>query len=1159
MDQTPTVWIAPTSFGQERLWLASRLDPTSGAFNLTAPIYLPDDLSVDQLHEALRLVVARHEPLRTCLREVEGRVEQVILDEVPVVISGTDREPVERTGETLRVADFLRFAAGTDLPLDQAPLWRATARRVVGGGWLLFLVLHHTVFDGASYPVFAEELDACAHAVARGTTPDLPELEIQYGDYAHWLRELLDGERLDTELGYWRERLQGAPPVHALPLDRPRPAVASSRGGEVILEVPASVQAGVGEAAAALRATTAMVQLASWIALLARLSGERDLVVGVPFAGRPTAQTAPLVGMFVNTLPIRVQLTPDPTMREIVTAVRAAVLDATEHQLVPFQRLVEEFAPPRGSVHPIYQLGFNQLPLAALNYGYGTTRDELGLEIAGDAARIEYRTDLFDASTVERLGARWLRMTDALLASLDRPLSQTPWLTDDETTTVVDRWNDTGDPAVGLAGGSVVERMVRVWAEDSDALAVTDGRVRADRATFAARTAELAARLRRAGVGPESVVGVSLRRSVDLAVAVAGVLRAGAAFCPLDPDYPAERLAYMAADAGLAAVITHDGGPGFPVPDGVDLIDVGERVASDVPPSTTWDRPITGDQAAYVLYTSGSTGRPKGAINTHAAIANRIDWMQRAYRLAADDVVLQKTPTSFDVSVWEFLWPLAVGARLVMAEPGAHQDPIRLRRTVIEEGVTTMHFVPSMLAAFLAVPDVADCTSLRRVICSGEELPPALVRRFFEALPGCELHNLYGPTEAAIDVTSWDCGAQASLEARVPIGRPITNLRCLVLDEALRPLPPGVVGDLYLAGAGLGRGYLRRPGLTADRFLPDPYGPAGSRMYATGDRARWLPDGALDFLGRTDGQVKLRGQRVELGELESVLTEHPHVTAAAARVVEPQAGDQRLHAYAVTADGTDLDAVRAWLATRLPDALVPQSITRLDALPLGPSGKLDRDALPEPETATGAPGDRTGAAPTTEVQRSIAAIVSGVLDVEEVFLDDDFFALGGHSLLAAQVTSRIAADLGVEIGIDELFAAPTVAGIAIAVEDRLGRGDIAASRAVRIPPGTDARVLSFAQERVWFMEQYAPGTAAYCVPVAVRLSGPLDARVLAEAIATVSARQESLRMRFPADQSGQPTVVVDPATDTPDLTSETVADEPTAWERARDLAGTPFD
>ncbi|WP_340540214.1 non-ribosomal peptide synthetase [Nocardioides sp. GXZ039] len=1037
-------WVAPSSFGQERMWLASRLDSTARAFNLVAPVYVTEDLTLDQLHEVLRLVVARHEPLRTTLHEVDGRVEQVIHDEVPVVISDIDPTPFKPTREVMRSPDLHRVATTIELPLDRAPLWRATARPTVGGGWLLVLVAHHTVFDGASYGVLVDDVDAIARAVAAGTAPDLPELDIQYADYAHWLRELMQGERLEAELRFWRDRLADAPPVHALPLDRPRPSSATSLGDEVILDLPERLRRGIDAVAAEMRASTAMVQLASWVAVLARMSGERDLVVGVPFAGRPTAQTAPLVGMFVNTLPIRIQMAPDPTMRDLVTAVRAAILDATEHQLVPFQRLVEELAPARGSVHAIYQIGFNQLPISELNCSFGTTRDELGLEIADAAARIEYRTDLFDAGTVASIGARWVRMAEGLVADVDRPMSQVGWLSADERDDVVHRWNDTADPdLVGgtSAGTGLMARMQAAWAAAPDAVAVSDGQGHLDGAQLLARTADLADRLGRLGVGPESLVGISLRRSADLAVAVLGVLRAGAAFCPLDPDYPAERLAYMAQDAGLTALLT-DEAPAFAVPDTVEIVEIADAGvgAASAPEdasersSPRWQDPITGDQAAYVLYTSGSTGRPKGAINTHAAITNRIAWMQREFDLGRDDVVLQKTPTSFDVSVWEFLWPLAVGARLVMADPGDHKDPIRLRRTIIEQGVTTIHFVPSMLAAFLATPQVEECTSLRRVICSGEELPPAIVSRFFEVLPDCELHNLYGPTEAAIDVTAWKCAPSSlDLDARVPIGRPIANARCLVLDGALAPVPPGVSGDLYLAGTGPGRGYLGRPALTADRFLPDPYGPPGARMYATGDRARWRSDGVLEFLGRSDGQVKLRGQRIELGELESVLAEHPDVAAAAARVHEPQPGDQRLAAYVVTGDDTDLEALRQWLATRLPEALVPASIHRLDALPLGPSGKLDREALPLIE----APLAAGGAQPASDLERRIMAIFADVLDVDEVAVDVDFFILGGHSLLAANVISQIAADLDVELRFRQFFATPTVAGLARLVEERL--------------------------------------------------------------------------------------------------------------------------
>ena len=1157
--EEPDVWTFPASFGQERLWLASQLEPTSTAFNLAMPVVVPVDIDADQLRACLGTVVERHEALRTALRSRGGQIEQVVHAHVPVEITGTDRPALDTDGTAdPRTAENLIYAARTPIALDRPPLWRASAQRLSRGGWLVFFVVHHTVFDGASYPLFAAELTELAVAAEQGRAPELPALDVQYGDYAVWLRELLTGPRLEADLAYWRELLLGAPVVHGVPSDRRRPVVGGSAGAECRFELPADLEAAVGALAGRLRATPTMVYLAGWIALLARLSGDRDLTIGVPFGGRPNAQTQALLGMFVNTLPLRFQLPADPSMTALVELARTQVLDATEHQLVPFQRLVEDLAPTRdAAVHPLYQLGFNHLPGTPINTGYGTTRDELGLELTTGCGRIEYRRDLFEAATIESIATRYLRLLAELVAAPEDPMSALSWMSAAEVEHVLRAWNATDDPDVGLAGGNVLDRIARQVAATPDAIAVEDQAGRLTYAELDRRADVVAQRLVERGIGPDRIVGVCIERSAALEVALLGVLRSGAAFLPLDPDYPEERLTFMAADAELAALLTGDSrGVDFDLPDGVPLLAVADLCAAETDRSGGVSLPsaiLSGEQAAYVIYTSGSTGRPKGVVNTHAALANRLDWMQREYELGADDVVLQKTPASFDVSVWEFFWPLLVGARLVMAAPGGHQDPIYLRRTIVDHGVTTMHFVPSMLSAFLTAPRVETCTSLRRVICSGEELPAPLVARFLAALPETELHNLYGPTEAAIDVTSWACTAQTSSDERVPIGRPIANVSCYVLDPRGLPVPAGVVGDLCLAGTGLARGYLRRPGLTADRFVPDPYGPPGTRMYRTGDRARWRTDGALEFLGRADGQVKLRGQRIELGELEAVLTEHPKVQAAAAQVLEWRPGDHRLVAYVAAAEDLDTTQVREWLAGRLPDALVPQYIRPVARLPLTPSGKLDRQALPaidvESESAE-------AQGPRTDVEQHLIKVIEDILGRTEIGIEDDFFAIGGHSLLAAQVIARVASDLGVEIPIHQFFAAPTIASLAAAVEERRLLG---LDPALRVPVrAAGVEVLSFAQERVWFMEQYAPGTAAYCVPVGVRLSGSLSVPALGAAASVVLGRHEALRMRFPAGPDGAPVVVVSEP-DPVGLSVEVVSSEAAAWAVARRYAGVPFD
>ena len=638
--------------------------------------------------------------------------------------------------------------------------------------------------------------------------------------------------------------------------------------------------------------------------------------------------------------------------------------------------------------------------------------------------------------------------------------------------------------------------------------------------TYAALDAHanrLAHRLRDLGVGPDVLVGVCAERSLELVVGLLAVLKAGGAYVPLDPEYPAGRLTDMVSDAELRVVLLQGAAlDALPLQDGVTriLLELDTSAASSSALAAVNAPPLDdlhADHLAYMIYTSGSTGKPKGAANTHAGLHNRLAWMQDAYGLTGDDVVLQKTPFSFDVSVWEFFWPLIVGAKLVMAAPGAHRDPARLVETIRHEGVTTLHFVPSMLQAFIEHVAVEGSqaeqawASLRRVICSGEALPAELRDRVSKYLPQVQLENLYGPTEASIDVTRWACGDDQSAE--VPIGRPIWNTQAYVLDGGLEPVPAGVVGELYIAGVGLARGYLNRASLTAERFVADPNGTAGSRMYRTGDLARWRSDGVLEFLGRADAQVKLRGFRIEPGEIEAALAGQSGVSQAAVIARPDGAGGQRLIGYVVAALGAVLEtaALRAALSRQLPDYMVPSALVVLERLPLTPNGKLDRRALPEPEL--GSPHSHR--APRTPQEAILCSLFAEVLGVERVGVDDNFFERGGHSLLATRLISRIRATLNVEVAIRSLFEAPSVEALA----ERLLSAEVA-SRAplTAVQPRPAEIALSYAQRRLWFLERLEGISGTYVIPLAVRLKGTLD-RVALEASAGRSGRAA----REPAD------------------------------------------
>ena len=998
----------------------------------------------DRLAGALATVVARHEALRCRFpQDDDGRPQLRIAPPGPVelpVVEAVGDSPADREAHARAL---VTAELGRPFDLAVGPPLRALLVVLDAGDAVLVLATHHIASDGWSSDILAGEL----LAAYGGAT--LPPLAVQYGDYAIWQRQRVTGAVRDADVAYWRSALAGLEPL-ALPTDRPRPPRQTYRGADHTVTLDAALHGSLVRLGREHRATLYMVLLAAVQAVLARHSGQTDLAVGSPVAGRTQPELEPLIGMFVNMLTLRADLSGDPTFAGALARTRETCLDAYAHQEVPFEQLVNELKVTRDvTLSPLFQVLFalqnyaayagpapDGLTVEDFALPAGSTRFDLEIyayEAAdGLALTFIYNVDLFDAATVERFARHLRTFLAAVVATPDRPVSTVDLLAPDERTALV-----ATAPAVPLrdgrsaAQGDTLAALVAATCERTpDAVAVTfDGRHLTYR-ELDRRSAAVAARLRELGAGPGTLVAVCAERSADLVVGLLGVLRAGAAYVPLDPEYPADRLAFMLADTAAPIVLTQGR-----LRAALPAVDAEVLLLDDPwPPASSVDGgPDPGD-VAYVIYTSGSTGRPKGVPNTHRGIVNRLDWMQRTYRLTAGDVVLQKTPASFDVSVWEFFWPLLAGARLVLAKPGGHKDAEYLRDLIAAEGVTTVHFVPSMLNVFLGADGVGDASPLRRIICSGEELPADLAGRCLALLPGAGLHNLYGPTEAAVDVTAFACtvGSLAG-QARVPIGRPIQNITLYVLDAHLRPAPVGVPGQLFIAGVGLALGYLNRPALTAERFLPDPYGPAGSRMYRTGDLARWRPDGDLDFLGRIDAQVKLRGLRIELGEIEAALRGQPGVRDAAVVVREDTPGDRRIAAYLV--GQVDPAEVRAALKRRLPDYMVPSAIVELAELPLSPSGKLDRRALPVPTFQRAAGAELV--APSTPTELLLADIWRELIGVPTLGVDDDFFDLGGHSLLATQVVARLRRALGAGVSVLDVFAHPTIRSLATLIDTPL--------------------------------------------------------------------------------------------------------------------------
>jgi len=1041
----------PLSYAQERLWFMEQFAPGTAAYGSPLQLRVGPDADLAAFAAALRALSARHECLRMRFPATEDGRPAVVVEppgEVPLPVHDAPDEPAAAALIAELVLRPFDLAAG--------PLLRADAVRVAGGADVLAVVdLHHIVTDGWSNDILLAELSALYQAMRRDTPAGLAEPP-QYGDFACWQRAQVEAPEARVHLDYWLGRLAGVPPLE-LPTDAPRPPTQSFAGASHWFSLEPELVAALTELGRGRRATLFMVLLAAYQALLSRYTGQTDFAVGTPVAGRAHPDLDGVVGMFVNMLPLRADLAGDPTAGELVERTRDGVLDALAHSEVPFEKVISELGVARDVSRPaLFQAMFvlqnylrdrgedvaAELPWEPVTLP--ATRFELELHAVdlpdGMHCRFVYSTALLEAGTVAHLARAFRALLASLVAQPEARIGDLE-LFDPHARAELAGWNATGTP--GRPDATLPELLAEQARRSPGAVAVLDERARWTYAELDGAANRIAWRLRAAGIGPGSVVAICAQRSVALVAGLVGVLKAGAAYLPLDPEYPVERLGFMLGDAGAAVVLAQRSLLGrlpaaAPGPEVLVLDDPATWAGQ---PDTDPGPAAGPDDPAYLIYTSGSTGRPKGVLNGHRGVVNRLDWMQAVFRLGASDVVLQKTPAGFDVSVWEFFWPLLTGARLVLARPGGHRDPAYLRAVIAEHGVTTIHFVPSMLAAFLSDEDGgARCGSLRRIVCSGEELPVELARRCLTALGQASLHNLYGPTEAAIDVTAWRCTLPALRgRARVPIGTPIANVRVHLLDGRGREVPVGAVGELHIGGVQVAQGYHRRPELTAQRFVPDRFGPPGARLYATGDSARRRADGAIEFLGRIDGQVKLRGLRIELGEIEVALREQPGVRDAAVAVKEPTPGDRRLVGYLVgdsRARAPEPAAVRAALARRLPDYMVPSALVRLDALPLSANGKLDRAALPLPEPAGVA--DPDGAPPRTDTERAIAAVWCAVLGVDRVGIDDDFFALGGHSLLATQVVARLRplTEGGAQrVGVMDFFQHPTVRGLASLVED----------------------------------------------------------------------------------------------------------------------------
>ncbi|MEP0858568.1 amino acid adenylation domain-containing protein [Trichocoleus sp. DQ-U1] len=1126
----------PLSFAQQRLWFFDQLEPGNTSYNIPAAVRVKGTLDAIALEQSLNAIIERHEVLRTAFTTVNGQPVQVITSDLKLTLPLIDLRELPNTEREQAVRQFATAEAQKPFDLTQAPLLRVRLLHLSEFEYVVLFTMHHVVSDGWSMGIFIQELATFYKAFSSSNSSPIPELNIQYADFAVWQRQWLQGEVLESQIAYWKKQLGGSLPVLDLPTDRPRPAVQTFQGAEEKFVLSQALIEALTKVGQQQGATLFIVLLAAFKTLLYRYTGQENILVGSPIANRNRAELEGMIGFFANTLVLRTDLSNNPTFKELLGQVREVALGAYSHQDLPFEKLVEVLQPDRDlSRNPLFQVLFAlrnvptqtlELPGVTLSLEEmesQTARFDLVLNLSQESEGLtgvfEYNKDLFDASTVQRMAGHFQTLLESIVFNSDRSISTLPFLTQPERHQLLVEWNNTH---TNDSPDRCLHQLFEEQAERTpDAVAVVFENQQLTYAELNAKANQLAHHLQKLGVKPEVLVGICVERSLEMVVGLLGILKSGGAYLPLDPAYPPERLAFMLEDAQVSVLLTQKRLLNTLLSHNAEVVCLDDWASIQIGSPNSVQNPSS---LAYVIYTSGSTGRPKGVQISHACVVNFLISMRQELGISQQDIFLAVTSLSFDIAALEIFLPITVGSRVVVVPHEIASDGAQLLATLTNSGATIMQATPATWRLLLAAGWQG--SKGLKILCGGEALPRQLAAQLL--VRGDRLWNLYGPTETTI----WSTIHLVESSDAISIGHPIANTQVYILDRSLQPVPVGVTGELYIGGKGLSRGYLNRPELTAEKFIPNPFLDQSEKsefLYKTGDLARYLPNGELEYLGRIDHQVKVRGFRIELGEIEAVLGQHPGVQQAVVIAREDNSIDKNLLAYVVpkpAETATTPAQLRSFLKEKLPNYMVPSGFVLLEAIPLTPNGKIDRRALPEPDTAR-PELESAYIAPRTAIEEVVAGIWTQVLGLEQVGMRDRFFDLGGHSLLATQVMSRLREAFQVELPLRYLFESPTVAGLAERIETACR-----AQQGLQIPPlvpvARDGEFpLSFAQQRLWFLDQLNPGDA-YNIPAAVRLVGALNIVALEQSFQAIIQRHEALRTTF-ATVEGQPVQVIIPS------------------------------